>query len=354
MIQSNGKNLNVDNPPAPKPRRSGTVLVTGAAGYIGSRVVEALAKGRNRETDRPETVVAMDVRPSQVPNPHENVIWETADIRSPDLAHLLRTHAIETVVHLASIVTAPPGLSRQDQYSVDVEGTRNVLEACVATGVDKIIVLSSGAAYGYHADNDTWLDEHESPIRGNEIFAYAHHKRLVEEMLQAYREKTPQLSQLVFRPGTVLGRKVSNQITAIFEKPVILGLRHVPTPFVFIWDEDVVACILAGVDSDRAGIYNLSGDGTMTLAEIAQRTAKPYLPLPTSLVRAALAILRRLGLTRYGPEQVLFLRHRPVLANRRLKKEFGYVPRKTTREVFDLWHESLLEGVSSPPRRSSR
>jgi UDP-glucose 4-epimerase len=44
-------------------------------------------------------------------------------------------------------------------------------------------------------------------------------------------------------------------------------------------------------------------------------------------------------LSRYGPEQVDFLRYRPVLANDRLKREFGYTPQKSSREVFDLFVE---------------
>ena len=51
-------------------------------------------------------------------------------------------------------------------------------------------------------------------------------------------------------------------------------------------------------------------------------------------------MLKQLHLTQYGPEQVDFLRYRPVLDNRRLKQEFGYVPRKTSSEVFDFWRVS--------------
>ncbi|MGD8320629.1 MAG: epimerase, partial [Gemmatimonadota bacterium] len=58
------------------------------------------------------------------------------------------------------------------------------------------------------------------------------------------------------------------------------------------------------------------------------------------LLTLALGALRTLGLTRYGPEQVDFLRYRPVLANRRLKEGFGYTPRKTSAEVFDLYWAS--------------
>ena len=62
--------------------------------------------------------------------------------------------------------------------------------------------------------------------------------------------------------------------------------------------------------------------------------------MPPSLLRAALATLHPLGLSRYGPEQVDFLRYRPVLDNRRLKEVFGYAPRLTSSEVFELFRKS--------------
>jgi UDP-glucose 4-epimerase len=75
----------------------------------------------------------------------------------------------------------------------------------------------------------------------------------------------------------------------------------------------------------------------LTIHEIAARLNKRCLVLPAGLLRAALWLLKRLGLTQYGPEQLDFLRYRPVLDNRRLKEEFGYVPRLSSAEVFDLW-----------------
>ena len=62
--------------------------------------------------------------------------------------------------------------------------------------------------------------------------------------------------------------------------------------------------------------------------------------LPAGLLQAALWLLKPLGLTQYGPEQVDFLRYRPVLDNRRLKKEFGYVPKLSSAEVFEQWRAS--------------
>jgi UDP-glucose 4-epimerase len=214
-----------------------------------------------------------------------------------------------------------------------------VLDSCIAAGVRKIIVTSSGAAYGYHADNPPWLTESD-PVRGNEEFAYSHHKRLVEEMLAEYRATHPALQQVIFRVGTILGETTRNQITALFERPRLIALRGSASPFVFIWDRDVVGAIEHAIDTDRGGIYNVAGDGALSIQEIAARLGKRCVTLPPSLLRVVLALLHPLGLTQYGPEQVNFLRYRPVLDNRRLKDDFGYRPQLTSAEVFDLYCRS--------------
>lgn len=309
-----------------------SVLITGAGGYIGRLLVEALAGDQQGL----KIVVAADVLDTPQGERHAGVDYITADIRSQELPDILSRSFIDTVVHLATIVTPGRKPDREFEYSVDVLGTENVIKACLRAGVKKVIITSSGAAYGYYRDNPEWLDESDA-VRGNAEFAYSHHKRLVEEMLGRCRGEHPELKQLVLRPGTVLGATADNQITALFEKPFIMGLRGAASPFVFIWDRDVVACILKGIFEDVSGIYNLAGDGTLTMKEIAGILGKPYVALPVSLVRAVLWVLKKLGLTQYGPEQVDFLRYRPVLSNRRLKQEFGYVPEKTTREVFEYY-----------------
>jgi UDP-glucose 4-epimerase len=321
---------------ATQPDRS--LLVTGAGGYIGRQLVTELARNhlgeRGPEGGGIETLVALDVRETRPTDQLPGVLHLTADVREPTLGDVLRRHRVDTVVHLAAIVTPGPKSSRELEYSVDVLGTQNVVEACLEARVRKLIVTSSGAAYGYHADNPVPLDE-EDPLRGNPEFAYSDHKRLVEEMLARTRRDHPELGQLIFRPGAILGDHVSNQITDLFEKPLVLGVAGSETPFTFIWDRDVVACLVKGILEDLSGIYNLAGGGATPLRAIAQRLGKPFLPLPAGLIRAALGLLHPLGLSQYGPEQVDFLRYRPVLSNQRLQKEFGYTPQLRSDEVFE-------------------
>lgn len=322
------------------------VLVTGAAGYLGSRLVESLA-GRHAAGAGIGHVVASDVRDVPDERRIDGIAYAALDVRDASLATVLAHHRIDTVVHLAAIVTPGPASNRELEYAVDVLGTRNVLECCVAAGVARIVVTSSGAAYGYHADNPEWLTEAD-PVRGNVEFAYSHHKRLVEEMLAEYRGRHPALQQVVFRVGTILGETTRNQITALFERRRLIAIRGSASPFVFIWDRDVVGAIERAIDGGPAGVYNVAGDGALALQEIAARLGKPCLTLPPGLLRAVLAVLHPLGLSAYGPEQVNFLRYRPVLDNRRLKEVFGYLPRKTSAEVFDFYCRT--HGLGTAPR----
>jgi UDP-glucose 4-epimerase len=307
------------------------VLVTGSAGYLGNQVVAELAARKDI------ACVALDVR--EPGRRLDGVAYEVADIRAADVDAIVARHAPQVVVHLASIVTPGKKSNREFEYSVDVEGTRNLLEACVRHRVRRVIVSSSGAAYGYHADNPEWLSESD-PVRGNRSFAYSWHKRLVEEMLADYRVRQPQLEQVIFRIGTILGATVHNQITDLFEKPRLIAIRGSASPFVFIHDQDVVAAIVRGVDSPVTGIFNVAGDGKLDIDEIAARLGKRCVVLPAGLLQAALWLLKKLGLTQYGPEQIDFLRYRPVLDNRRLKEEFGYVPKLNSAEVFELWRQA--------------
>lgn len=311
------------------------VLVTGAAGYVGTLLGARLAAV-------PGVVVqGIDVRGcgGHAPAPGRVAI-RAMDIRDPALAALLRDERIDAVVHLAAVLE--PTRDRARDFDIDVNGTRNVLAACVAAGVRHLTVTSSGAAYGYHADNPVPLRE-EHPLRGDAAFSYADHKRQVEALLAEARDRHPALGQLVLRVGPVVGATTRNQITALFHRRALLAVRGCDAPFAFVWDEDLVAVLAQGVLQGVTGIYNVAGSGALSVHDIATRLHKPVLALPAGVLRAALWAGRRLGVSRYGPEQVRFLQHRPVLANDRLLAAFGPVLQKDAAAAFD--HFAAAQGL---------
>lgn len=305
------------------------VLITGAAGHIGQNLLNELAV---QHADW--TLVAADVRSLPTQHLRPNIEPVQLDIGHPrQVRECVQQWRPQAIVHLASVVNPPPQMSATRLHTIEVGGSRALFEAAVEHDVRQLVVASSAAAYGFHPDNAELIDENQ-PLRGQSQFPYARHKHEIEQLLAGLRQSCPQLRQLVLRPGTILGRGVHNPVTDLFMGRSVLGISGRCSRFVFIWDQDVVNIIRQGLEQGSEGIYNLAGDGALSLREIAGLLRKPYRTLPAPLLRGALAMLRPLGLAPFGPEQVDFMRYRPVLDNARLKREFGYLPRYSSREAF--------------------
>lgn len=302
------------------------VLVTGGSGYLGSLAVAGLHEAGVAP------LVSLDLRAPA--SPVEGVTYVEGDLREVDLAGLVRLHDVAAVVHLAAIVNPPPDMSPGVLHDIEVGGTRRVVEACVATGVEHLTVASSGAAYGYTPANRERPRTESDPVPGHPRFAYSRHKAEVEALLASARRDHPGLGQLVLRPGTILGAGTDNQITKLFTGRVVLSLTDTDVPFVFVHDGDVVEAIVRGVTDRVTGIVNLAGDGVLTLRDIAAIEGARYLPLPAGLVAGALRAVAPLHVLPYGPEQVDFLRYRPVLGNDRCKELFPGLPRLTSAECY--------------------
>lgn len=313
------------------------VLITGAAGYLGLKLSKLLLNDLQAETIN--KIICCDIREITTDERLKGYFYEQADITDSSAIDIIfKKYKPDCIVHLAAVLDSQ-SMPRLLQYKIDVDGLKNILKNATKYQSKRIIISSSGAAYGYYADNPEWLRE-DDPIRGNQIFAYSDHKRIIEEILAEYRENEPQLEQTIFRIGTILGDNTDNLITKLFDNKRILGLRGFISPFVFIWDEDASACLRKAIFSEKTGIFNLAGDGALGNRDLAKILGKPYLELPPLFLKLALTFLRPLGLSKYGPEQLLFLQYRPVLDNTKLKEDFEFSPKKSSLQTFCYYLQS--------------
>ncbi|MGH9136839.1 MAG: UDP-glucose 4-epimerase GalE [Acidimicrobiales bacterium] len=122
----------------------GTWLVTGGAGYIGSHVVRRLVEaGRAVVVIDDLSTGFREFVPDAVPFVESSVTDEAA------VATTLRDYGVTGVVHLAALKYA--GVSMEEPlrfYRANVEGTRALLAAMVATGVEQLVYSSSSSVYG--------------------------------------------------------------------------------------------------------------------------------------------------------------------------------------------------------------
>src|SRR3954469_2867826 len=125
----------------PEPRKTGlTVAITGPTGDIGRALLRTL--DRSPEIDK---VVGMARRPF---NPAELGLTKTeyrrGDILDPaSLSELV--DGADVLVHLAFIILG----GREETHRINLEGTRNVFEAALNSGVRRFVYTSSVAAYGF-------------------------------------------------------------------------------------------------------------------------------------------------------------------------------------------------------------
>ncbi|MEH6347609.1 MAG: NAD-dependent epimerase/dehydratase family protein [Bermanella sp.] len=301
------------------------ILITGAAGDIGTRLLKVFRERLDINLYSTDLMT--------LPHP-VNSYHKACDIRSDEFFTWVETIKPDVIIHLASIVQLPKNMTIEQAHDIDVKATERLLEVSAKIGVKKFVITSSGAAYGYWKDNAEWLTE-DMPVRGNDDYFYSSHKRQVEEILARYRKDSPLLKQVILRPGTVLGPNFENPITQMFSKNIITGIAGSDSPFVIIWVDDLVAYLIEAATTDVEGIYNVAGDGTLSLKAIAKRLNKLYLPIPPNFLRFMLGLLKPLGMSQYGPEQVKFIEFRPVLANDKIKSEFKHQPRKSTLGAFE-------------------
>ena len=206
--------------------------------------------------------------------------WKRTEYRRGDVLDRASVDALvdgaDVVVHLAFIIFG----GRDETREINLTGSRNVFEAAVAAGAQRLVYTSSVAAYGFHDDNPDVLTE-DVPPRGTRDFYYSAQKAELEGLLDDVAGESA-TDTYVFRPCIVAGRDAPTLVEG-FTGQTILGPRvrklwraldaapligpvlpDIGTPFQLVHHDDVATAIRAAVvGQGRPGTYNLaaaSGD----------------------------------------------------------------------------------------------
>jgi nucleoside-diphosphate-sugar epimerase len=168
------------------------ILVTGASGFVGQHVVAGLRK--SLPTTRIRTFDAR--RPPASPPDGVEPFYGLID-EGPEGLHPV-LDGVEVVIHLAAIVQPDAGDSTQ-MFRVNVEGTRNVYSAAVASGCRLFLHMSSAGIYG-HAHGPDPFHEDDAP---RPVTPYQRSKWQAEEALREIDSGDTTLN--VMRPAGVYG-----------------------------------------------------------------------------------------------------------------------------------------------------
>src|SRR5262245_25985172 len=253
-----------------------TYAITGASGYIGTRMTRHLL-----DADPENRVLGFDVRPPRVTDPR--FTFQHRDVRDQGLAGALAAQPIRSLLHSAFILD--PLYDEREMHDIDVNGTRNVLEAALAAKVPHLLATSSTTAYGALPDNPVPLSE-DDPPRAAPDFVYAHDKRLMDEMLGDFARAHAAIKVCTIRPCIVLGPNVANYIASLMlRQPVVSLLSGADPPYQFVHEDDLVSLIARCLERQADGVWNAVGSGTLLVSELARIQGKRALKVPYRFAR---------------------------------------------------------------------
>ena len=317
-----------------------TVTVTGPTGDLGIALVDALERSR-----RVTKIVGMARRPFDPASQG----WKKTEYREGDVQDRKSVadavKGADVVVHLAFAILESSDRTR----GINIDGSRNVFEEAVAAGAERICYASSVAAYGFHDDNPNWLTE-EVPPRGSDAHFYSAQKAEVEGVLGQSLLKATRTSAWVFRPCIVAGPKAQTMIEEIpyvrmsqaMPDPVRRLLGGMPVlkpvipdpgvPFQLVHEDDVAQAFVAGVQGKgEPGAYNLAGNGTLTISNLADALGWYSIPVPELAVEATAEVVARLPAKPPVFSWLESIRKPVLMKTDRAKKLLGWKPKHTSK-----------------------
>jgi UDP-glucose 4-epimerase len=318
-----------------------TVAITGPTGDIGRALVHALERSRAIGEIR-----GMARRPIDPEYGFKRLEYRQGNVLDEGDVERFVAGA-DVVVHLAFIILG----SHEETRSINLEGSRNVFQAAIACGAKRLVYASSVAAYGFHTDNPQPLTE-DVPPRGTSEFYYSAQKAELERLLAGLTAGVD-IDTYVFRPCIVAGPdallmvdnipyvRISEQLPGAVRRlfdvvPMLKPVIPDPgVPYQLVHHDDVATAIRAAIQGrGEPGVYNLAGDGELTISELASEMGYYALPVPELAVDATAAITARLPFMPPEAAWIQAFRVPAIMDTGKARKQLGWRPKHSGRDAL--------------------
>jgi 2-alkyl-3-oxoalkanoate reductase len=329
------------------------VLVTGATGFIGSHVVEALLGAGHepygavrRGSDRTHLdSLGVSTRECDVTDP--------ASLR-------VAFEGLDCVVHTAALVSA---YGAWEPYRrVGVEGTKNVVEAAIGANVPRFLHLGSIAVYGFQHADGAVLSEGLPIATAPEPWNHYVREKALSERIVWKAHDTGRLAATSIRPSVVLGprdRAVVRRMHRVLRSYLggLIGRGDNRVGCVVV--DDLAQLVVRAIENPRAigRTYNASGQRPITQADLTRAYAEAFgtwLPpwrVPYRLAITGAAALDELYATIGRTEEPIFSRFSAAILGRdftvdcsRAREELGWQGRS---DYVDAIRASVAHHQSS-------
>ncbi|HTH55107.1 MAG TPA: NAD-dependent epimerase/dehydratase family protein [Cyclobacteriaceae bacterium] len=241
------------------------IAVTGGNGLLGNFILKKFA-------DEKTAIVGIKREHSDLSFVDETVKsleWRNANLNdSHSLMEAFK--GVDQVIHAAALVSFDPR-AKKEIYNTNVEGTRNVVNACLSLGIKRMILISSVAAIG-RKKGQAHIDE-EAQWTDNELNSdYANSKYLSE--LEAFRGQEEGMSVSVVNPSIILAPANTNKSSAKIFDYVLKSRRfYVDGDINFVDARDVADLVFKLHQAKISGEKFIASAGQVTLKTLLDQIA---------------------------------------------------------------------------------
>lgn len=306
---------------APPPKRrtalSGeTICITGTSRYWGERLARKI-EGEGLF----KSVVGLDTdRPGAR---YRHVRTFLVDFKDPSLVDLLKREKVKTAVHLHFV---PKTRRSEMAFQDNVLGTMNFFAACAKAGVKKIVFKSSARVYGARADNPLYMRE-DRFLRADPVFQYTRDLMDIELYANGFRRRHPGITFTTLRFCGVVGPTATSPWTLYLRDRVVPTLLGFDPLCQVVHEDDVLDVLYHCAIGNYRGSYNVAAEGVFYLSQAIRRAGRTPLPLLTPVTAPILQAARSMGLVRFAPFELDYLRYPWMVDTARMRDEMGFRPR---------------------------